>query len=254
MTTLQAKNISHRFGPTTVLEEVSMVIEPGDCVALIGPNGSGKTTLVRILAGLLEPSRGAVCIDDLALAQMARREVARKVSVVPQARPQIFEFSALEVVLMGFHARSGRFSLPSQTQQKRALEVMERLEIADLADRAASVLSGGELQRVLMARTMVADSDLWLLDEPTASLDLRHQIALLEQVADHCARGGSAIAVLHDLALAHRYFDRVIVLADRTVVADGPCDQTLTDTLLSEVFDVHLSGGEVAGRRVWVVL
>jgi iron complex transport system ATP-binding protein len=253
MTTLQAHNLAKSFGPTTVLQDVALTIAPGDSVALIGPNGVGKTTLMRILAGLLEPTAGRVELDGGDLHQIDRRHIAKKVSVVPQARPQVFEFSALEVVLMGFHARSGRFSLPSTHQKDRAIEAMDRLEIAHLAARPASVLSGGELQRVLMARTMVTDTDLWLLDEPTASLDLRHQVALLDRVAEHCEDGGSAVAVLHDLALVDRYFERVVVLDDGRVAADGPTATTLTEALLSEVFEVGLRGGEVAGRRVWVV-
>jgi iron complex transport system ATP-binding protein len=253
MTTLKAEHISQTFGPTQVLDDVCVTVSPGDSVALVGPNGVGKTTLMRVLAGLLTPTAGQVEVDGDNLDDLGRRHIAKKISVVPQASPQVFDFSALEVVLMGFHARSGRFSLPSKLQQERALEAMGRLEIGHLVERPASVLSGGELQRVLMARTMVADAALWLLDEPTASLDLRHQVALLDRVAAHCEQGGSALAVLHDLALVDRYFDRAIVLDAGRVVAEGPTATTLTEALLSEVFEVGLRGGEVAGRRVWVV-
>ncbi len=253
MTILEAHGIGHAFGATRVLDDIAMCVGAGDAIALVGPNGVGKTTLMRILAGLLAPDTGRVELGGQRLGALDRRQIARRVSVVPQARPQVFEFSALEVVLMGFHARSARFSLPSSAQKDAALAAMERLEIAHLAERPASVLSGGELQRVLMARTLVTDTDLWLLDEPTANLDLRHQVALLERVAEHCAAGGAAVAVLHDLALAHRYFGRAIVLADGRVAAAGPVETTLTDDLLSQVFDVDLRGGQVAGRRVWVV-
>lgn len=253
MTSLCARHIDHRFGDTPVLDDVTFEVDAGESIALVGPNGVGKTTLLRILAGLLEPTDGDVLVGETPLADIDRRALARKISVVAQARPRVFEFSALEVVLMGFHARTGRFSLPSEAQKERALDAMDRLEIADLADRPASVLSGGELQRVLMARTMVTDTDLWLLDEPTASLDLRHQVALLDRVREHCEAGGTAIAVLHDLALAHRYFGRALLLDEGRLVADGPTDETLTDELLSRVFDVSLRGGFVSDRKVWVV-
>lgn len=261
MTLLNAQNIDHRFGESSgqgqVLRDVSLTIEAGESVALIGPNGVGKTTLMRILAGLLKPTSGRVELRDgkelQNLQKMSRRQVARQLTVVPQARPQVFDFSALDLVLMGFHARTARFSLPSTAHQKQALLAMSELGVADLAERPASVLSGGELQRVLMARTMASEAPLWLLDEPTSNLDIRHQVALLEQVSAHCARNGAALGVLHDLALAHRYFERVIVLDDGQIRADGPAETTLNDALLSEVFQVDLVGGDIAGRRVWVV-
>lgn len=256
MTLLEAKNISHRFGdaPRQILRDVSLTIQAGESIALIGPNGVGKTTLMRILAGLLKPTAGRVALQDGEdLQTMSRRHIARQLTVVPQARPQVFDFSALDLVLMGFHARTARFSLPSSAQQEQALAAMAELAVADLAERSASVLSGGELQRVLMARTMASKAPLWLLDEPTSNLDIRHQVALLEQVRAHCARGGAALGVLHDLALAHRYFKRVMILDDGQVRADGPSDTTLNDALLSEVFEVELRSLEIEGRRVWVV-
>lgn len=249
---LVCEGISHGFGARQILKDVSFGVEPGQSLAIVGPNGAGKTTLLRILAGLLTPQSGRVLLGKDALDSMKRREVARRISVVPQARPQVFDYSALELVLMGFHARTARFSLPSQSAQQQALAVMERLEVAHLAHQPASVLSGGELQRTLMARTMVSEAGVWLLDEPTASLDLRHQLTLLEEVQGHCVRGGSAVAILHDLGLVHRYFDRVAVLSGSRLVTVGAPDEVLTEACVGEVFGVSLRRGEVAGRVVWV--
>jgi iron complex transport system ATP-binding protein len=249
---LELHSIDHAFSGETVLEDVSIEAEPGTAWALIGPNGAGKTTLIRAAAGLLEPDGGSVSIGGRPVDEMTRREVAREVSLVRQASPQTFGFSAIEVVLMGFHARTGRFSLPSDEQRERALEAMELLEIDHLADRSAPVLSGGELQRVLMARTMVAETSMWLLDEPTAHLDFRHRLTLLEQVERHRDDGGAVLAALHDLGTVDRHFDRVLVLHEGRVAASGPVDQTLSEALLGEVFDVEIRRGEVDGETVWI--
>lgn len=252
MTTLTGRNLTHGFGADPLFTDITLTVSAGESLAIIGPNGVGKTTLLRVLAGLLTPQKGDVLLDDTAITTMPRRTVARAITVVPQARPQVFDFSALELVLMGFHARSKRFSLPSQAEQQSAREAMSRLAIEDLASRPASVLSGGELQRVLMARAMVSAAPIWLLDEPTASLDLKHQLALLEQVYTHCRNGGSAVAILHDLALVHRFFDRVLVLHQGRILAQGRPDEVLTPQVVSTVFDTPMIRGTVDGRVVWV--
>ncbi len=249
---LSCEGISHRFGKRVILDGISLGVEPGQSLAIVGPNGAGKTTLMRILAGLERADSGAVFLGKEALGGLKRREIARRISVVPQARPQVFDYSALELVLMGFHARTARFSLPSMSSQRAALVVMERLEVAHLADQASSALSGGELQRTLMARTVVSEAGVWLLDEPTASLDLRHQLGLLEEVRGHCGRGGSAVAILHDLGLVHRYFDKVAVLSGSRLVAFGAPDDVLTEGVVSGEFGVGMRRGDLRGRVVWV--
>jgi iron complex transport system ATP-binding protein len=251
---LDIRGVSHAFGQLQVLDEVSMSVEAGASVALIGPNGAGKTTLLRIAQGLLAPDSGEVRIGGDAVGVLERQEIARRMSVLRQASPQVFDFSALELVLMGFHARTSRFSLPSESQRRTALDAMETMDVAELAGRPASVLSGGELQRVLMARTLVSGCPLWLLDEPTSNLDLRYQIRLLERVLDHAGDDGAALAILHDLSLAHRFFDRAVVLHDASVVGDGPVDDVLSEELLSEVFGVELRLGEVAGAPCWMAV
>ena len=251
---LEMQGVSHAFGGLQVLSEVGLSIEPGESVVLIGPNGAGKTTLLRIAQGLLEPDAGTVRVGGDVVDTLEQREIARRISVLRQAAPQVFDFSALELVLMGFHARTSRFSLPSKTQRRAALDAMTRMDVDDLAERSASVLSGGELQRVLMARTMVTKCPLWLLDEPTSSLDLRYQIRLLDQVQEHVGEGGGTLAILHDLSLAHRFFDRAVVLHDASIVADGPVDDVLTEALLTEVFDVELRLGDVGGEPSWVAV
>jgi iron complex transport system ATP-binding protein len=251
---LCVEGVSHSFNGLKVLDSVDLTLSPGEVTAVVGPNAAGKTTLVRAAAGLLDPDEGEVALSGELISALSRREIARRLSLIRQAPPQAFDYSALELVLMGFHARSGRFSMPSERQRTRAREAMATLGIEELADRPASVLSGGELQRALMARTMVADTTVWLLDEPTAHLDVRHQVDLMEQVRRHVEQdGGAAMAVLHDLTLAERYCERAAVLHEGRLVACGPTDKTLTEQRLSEVFGVELVHGMVDGSPVWAV-
>lgn len=249
---LEFDGITHGFGGTDVLDDVTCGVHEGEMCAVIGPNGAGKTTLIRIGAGLLEPDAGEVRLQGTSLAELPRREIARQLSLLRQATPQTFGFTAIEIVLMGFHARTGRFSLPSDGQRDRALEAMSDLEIEELADRPAPALSGGELQRVLMARTLVSDTPVWLLDEPTAHLDYRHRTHLLERAERHAEQGGAVFAALHDLSLVERFFGRVVVLGKERVAAQGAIETTLTEDLLTEIYDVPMRRGEVGGETVWV--
>lgn len=252
-TALEARGLTHRYGSDEVLGGVDLTLTPGECVAMIGPNGAGKTTLLRCLAGTLEPSEGAAMLDGVGLHDMRSNDIARRVSVVPQAHPPVFGFTVLEFVLMGFHAQMGRFALESHGQRQRALEALATMGVEPFASRSLTTLSGGEAQRVVMARTLVSGATYWLLDEPTANLDLSHQVSLLDTVRRHCDDGGAALAILHDLNLVERTFDRVVILSEGRVVADDSPRAALNPELLRDVFNVELRPTNVDGRVVWSV-
>ncbi|RVU40681.1 ABC transporter ATP-binding protein [Lujinxingia sediminis] len=249
---LRLDDVGASVGKRTLFERVSLSVEAGVAWAVVGPNGVGKTTLMRILAGVRTAEQGQVWLHARRLSEYTRREVAREVAVVPQSSSPVFEFSALELVLMGLHASRPRFSLPSSEDRQRALKALARLEVEELANRPVSSLSGGERQRVVMARALVADAPLWLLDEPTANLDLRHQLGLLEVMRQHVEGGGAAVAVLHDLNLVHRYFDRVLLLAPGRALGWGRPDDVLNDEDVSEAFELPMRRVEVEGRQVWL--
>ncbi len=235
---LISRDLDLRIGERTLLRGVSFSVDAGEMVALIGPNGVGKTTWIRAAAGIVPPSAGAVELGGDSAHELARREAARRVALVPQTRPPVFSYTVLEIVLMGLHARLPRFGRVSQTQRDRAAAELERLEISDLAGRSLSSLSGGEAQRVLLARAAMSEAPIWLLDEPTANLDPRHQVSLLARVREHVDAGGLAICAMHDLGLVESHFDRVLVFAGEGLRADGPPAEVLTDELLSEVYGV----------------
>lgn len=248
---LTVTNLHISFDQNHVLSGVDLELGRGEAVALIGANGAGKTTLLKAITRLLRPTAGTVKLNGDDLENLSRRQIARCLAVVPQSSPQVFGYDVLEFVLMGYYAGHSGF-LPTEEQIDGAKQALEQLGILDLSHRPVAQISGGELQRALMARAMVAELPLWLLDEPTASLDMCHQIALLEQVRAHVDRGGSALAILHDLALVHRFFDRVAVLLDGQIDAAGSPDQVLTPSRISNVFGVPMQRGEIDGKIVWV--
>lgn len=251
-TLLRLDGVGARVGERTLFEGVSLSVEAGQAWAVVGPNGVGKTTLMRQLAGVRAADQGQVWLHARRLSEYTRREIAREVAVVPQGNAPVFAFSALELVLMGLHASRPRFSLPSTGDRQRALNALARLEVDHLASRPVSSLSGGERQRVVMARALVADAPLWLLDEPTANLDLRHQLRLLEVMRQHVDQGGAAVAVLHDLNLVHRYFDRVLLLAPGRALGWGEPDEVLNNEDVSEAFGLPMRRLQVEGRPVWL--
>lgn len=256
---LEFRDVSFGYGEdgTSLLNGVNLSIGAGEFVGLIGPNGVGKTTLLRLAGGLLAPASGSVELQGESAAELPRRQAARRVALVPQSRPPVFSYSVLEVVLMGLHAQLSRFGAPSREQRQTALAELERLEIDDLADRSLATLSGGEAQRVLMARAATSGAKGWLLDEPTASLDPKHQLSLVSRVREHVDTGGWALAAMHDISLVEGRFDRVIVLSRGGIVADGSPDTVLTRELLQDVYGVDARrvegwsfGGDVSGSSI----
>jgi len=244
--TIEASNLDIELGGARVLSGVNLKLEGPQNVAIIGPNGAGKSTLLRALAGLIEPSRGSAHLNGYSTAEMTRLEVARELSYMPQSRAPAFDFSVFEFVLMGLHARMGRFSLEGQNQRSAALRALERVELAHAASRGVQTLSGGEYQRCVLARTLVADTSIWLLDEPTSELDPKHRLSVHRLVRRRTEGGALALTVLHDLHHAARFFDHVVILVDGRIQAHGTPDEVMQAELLDAVFDTRLERIETA--------
>ncbi|WP_235576819.1 heme ABC transporter ATP-binding protein [Rathayibacter sp. Leaf296] len=226
---MRATGVGLSYGARPVLDGVDLRLHRGEFVALVGPNGAGKSTLLSLLAGESAPQTGSLDLDGRPLRSYRAPDLARLRSVLTQSNEVSFPFTVLEVVEMGRAPRSG----DGTAVVERALE---DAEVAAFRDRRMPELSGGERARVAYARVRAQECDLVLLDEPTASLDIRHQERLLGQVRAHTESGGSAVVVLHDLGLAAAYADRVVVLEGGRVRADGPPAVALTTELLSEVY------------------
>lgn len=236
---LSFEGLEVRMGGRPVLRAVDLALAPGEVLGLAGRNGAGKTTLLRAAARVVRPHAGSVSIRGRAVATLSRRELAREVAMVAQDSGVSFPFRAGEVVLMGRTPHLGALGFESAEDVERARAAMERVGILDLADRPVPELSGGERQLVMVARALVQDARILLLDEPTAHLDLRHRIEVQDIVREFVGAGGSALVVSHDLNLAARSCDRIALLADGRVLAAGAPSDVLRRDTLRTAFDVQ---------------
>ena len=241
---LQAIDVSFAYGHrsermTPVLQGVSLALERGSIVGLLGPNGSGKTTLLRLLSGVLQPRAGQILIEGRAIGGLSRRDVARRIAVVPQETRTTFDFSVIDMVLMGRYPHLGPFELEGRADQDIAREALAATGTLALATRSFATLSGGEKQRVVIASALAQGSEMLLLDEPTAALDLRYQFEILTLLKTlNVARGTTMIVSTHDLNLAAALCQRVVLLCQGRVIADGATAETLTAVNIRQLYGV----------------
>ena len=245
---LQAADVSFGYAGKTVVRGVSLDVADDGFVGIIGPNGSGKTTLLRLLAGTRVPQGGRVTLDGAPLQSLSRGAVARRMAVVPQETHLAFEYSVLEVVLMGRYPHLGAFAIEGPSDIAVAREALSATGTLDLERRAFSTLSGGEKQRVIIAAALAQLSgpsrsgkilNILLLDEPTAALDLKHQLvlaALLRRLHEH--HGLAVVVATHDLNFAAGLCRTLVMLKEGEVVAAGPVDEVLTPARIRELYEV----------------
>lgn len=238
MSDLHIEKVSAAFEGRTVLRGVSLVVPAGEVVGLIGPNGAGKSTLLRVIGGAMAASGGIVRLGDVDLGRLPAIERARQVAVVPQRISLPDGFTVAEVVLMGRTPHLGRFGGERPRDYEAARRAMAVTATSELAERRVGELSGGERQRVLVARALAQEPRLLLLDEATAHLDLRHQLAVL-RIARKLARSGLAVlAAMHDVNLAALYADRIALLCEGELLAYDVPEQVLTPDLLRRAYGV----------------
>jgi iron complex transport system ATP-binding protein len=218
---------------------VSLALERGEVVGLLGPNGSGKTTLIRVLAGLLVPDAGRVLLDGRPLATLARRDVARRIALVPQDTHTVFDYTVLDMVLMGRFPHLGPLTLEGPGDLVIARDALDATGTLAFEARPFGSLSGGEKQRVVIASALAQRTDWLFLDEPTASLDLGHQIGVARLLGDlNRTRGTSLLVSTHDLGFAATVCDRVLLLSSGSVAAAGAVDEVLTPSTIRSVYGV----------------
>lgn len=232
---ISGEDVTFAYDGTVVLSGVSLGAGPGQVVGLIGPNGSGKTTLLRTLYAALTPRAGLVRVDDTPVGSLTPGEVALRLAVVAQEAPPELPLTVAEMVLLGRSPHRRAFQGYTSTDHRIAAAALRRVGARDMADRGFTTLSGGEKQRVLIARTLAQDADHLLLDEPTNHLDIRYQHEILGLIRTLAV---TTVVVLHDLNLAARYCDHLVLLDHGTVACSGPTDSVLTAEVLESVYRI----------------
>lgn len=238
---LVARGVWFAYHDRWVIEDLDLSLAEGEFVGLVGPNGSGKSTLLKVLSGLLPPDRGTVHLEGVAMRRLRRREVARRVAVVPQELAIPFGLCAREMVMLGRtpHVRPLRGARP--VDRRVVEEKMALTGTLDLADRPYNELSGGEQQRVALAMALSQEARILLLDEPTVHLDINHQVEMLELLRRlNREHRQTVLLILHDLNLAALYVDRLLLLHGGRIVADGAPGEVLDEHRIREVFGAHV--------------
>lgn len=252
---IQVQNIAFSYKHRDVLSGISLAVAAGDVVAIMGANGSGKTTLVRLMAGLLTPKGGTVEVCGQPIATLSDRDRALHIGLVPQETSSTFPFRVLEFVLMGRIPHHNGLGFSSDADLIIAEDALRSCDAWQFRDRRITELSGGEKTRTVLARALAQQPKVLLLDEPTAFLDIRHQVDILKRLVEWRAQtGGAVVTVLHDLNLAAQFCTRSVLLKEGQVIASGATAEILSYKNVCETFDtdVYVGINELTGRPYFV--
>ncbi|MCB2185253.1 MAG: ABC transporter ATP-binding protein [Deltaproteobacteria bacterium] len=253
-TVYQTAGLTFAYDGAPVLSGLDLTILAGRFYGIVGPNGCGKTTLLDLLTGGHRPAAGSIRLWNRELGSYASPELARRLSLVPQEFAINFPFTVYETVLMGRHPHIPRFASPAARDLAMVDEALDLVEMSHMAEKPVTELSGGEKQRVVLARALAQDAPLMLLDEPTSNLDVNHSLAVLRVVESRVRAGATVVAVMHDLNLAAAFCDHLVFMKEGRVLSSGPTGEVLDGGTLAQVFGVAalVRWDEFAGSRVVV--
>lgn len=238
---IDLENVSFAYGNRPVLKDVSLSTRQGEIVTLLGPNGCGKSTLIKVMLGLLSPSRGRVSYDGCEVARLGAKRLAREIAYVPQIHKSAFAYAVIDVALMGRIPHKTFFFKYSKEDLHIAYDALRRLSIVHLADRAYTEISGGERQLTIIARALAQGARTLIMDEPASGLDYGNQLRLLEQIGELSREGYTFIKSTHSPEHALWIADRAVMIKEGAVMADGKCDEVINTGNLFHLYNVRVN-------------
>lgn len=233
---MEVKKLWFSYSDRPVLKDISFSAEYGQVLSVLGPNGVGKSTLFRCMLGLMKPRKGQILIDGTPVSALSSRALARKIAYIPQSHNPVFNYSVLDMVLMGTTAQLGGLSAPGKAQTKAAEEALGQLGIEDLRSRGYGSISGGERQLVLIARAMVQNARILIMDEPSSSLDYGNRLRVMDTARTLSRQGYTVIQSTHDPDQAYQYSDKILALYDGEVLSFGTPRETIREDVISRLY------------------
>lgn len=249
---IKVEKLSHQYDERKILDNVSFALSNGDLLGIIGPNGAGKTTLIKNILGIIKPTSGEIYIDDEKILRYQSKELYKKIAFVPQESNFDFPLTVLETILLGRIPHSNKFHLEDANDYQIAKEALDSIEMSCFSSRMANQLSVGEKQLVSIAKALAQETNCIILDEPTSNLDISHAIKIMEKLKELSKNGKAVITVLHDLNLAARYCNKILILNKGAVTGFGNASEVLTESQINKVFDieVHIGKSETTGNLI----
>ena len=247
MVRLKVKNVEFSYASVPILKDICIELAASEMLGVVGPNGAGKSTLLRCIDRILKPQRGSILLDEREIKKMSMLELAKKLGYIPQSTFQVFPATVFDTVLLGRRPHVGWRS--GEKDRKKVLKALQMLNIEKFAMRDINELSGGQQQKVFIARALTQEPDVLLFDEPTSNLDIKHQLEVMEIIKSIVREKEiSAIMAIHDLNLASRYADRIIMMNDGEIFSAGDSVSVLTPESIKQVYGVEAEVNNIHGR------
>ena len=245
---IKTKNLNFSYGEKKILKNINISLKRGKLTCLLGANGSGKTTIIKTLNGIIKKDSGQIFIDETNLADLKQKEIAQKISMVPQEHNSVFSYKSIDVVIMGVTPYLAFGKQPEKSVYDKAKKIMKKLNILKMADRNYNELSGGERQLVLIARALLQNTEYMLFDEPTSHLDFKNQHLILQELQKLTKKKKGVVTALHDPNLALKYSDQVIIIKEGEILTSGNTKKVMNSNNLSEAYEAEIIVDDLAKK------